>query len=352
MLKRPTVFVIGAGAGVDIGMPVGATLSADIGEKLDLRYGETDEGHGRISGHPGIEAALRRYAQAANVNYNDFRSAGTMIKTGAPYAGSIDNFMNSHRDNERLAVCAKLGIVHTILDYERNSALYREKSVPNSFRDDDRVKKSWLGDLIRMLVDEVAAADMKHIFNNFCIINFNYDRCIEQFLFHAIQEWSQRGEGVVAPLFSRLNIFHPYGSVGRLPWQVSEKKPRVEFGGSSFGEDDLTVLIDQMKTYHESVEEGDELFKMREELWKAQQVIFLGFHFHKQNMDLLVVPDDARPRPPWSYATVMGRPAAAVNAIKTAISKTLRNQQEGKFIETVDGDCKKLFHEFRSTWMA
>ena len=157
---------------------------------------------------------------------------------------------------------------------------------------------------------------------------------------------------MVGPLFESLKIFHPYGVVGLLSWQRSQTKPRVDFGGSSYGEDDLLGLIEGIKTYHESIKEGDELFSMREELWKAQQVIFLGFHFHKQNMDLLIVPEDARPRVPWAYATVVNRPSADVKAIKTTISRTLHMKPEGEFIETANGDCKKLFFEHRSTWLA
>ena len=40
MIKRPTVFVIGAGAGVDLGMPVGEKLSAIIAQKLDIRFAD------------------------------------------------------------------------------------------------------------------------------------------------------------------------------------------------------------------------------------------------------------------------------------------------------------------------
>jgi hypothetical protein len=173
MLKRPTVFVIGAGAGVDVAMPVGETLSTEIGDKLDLRY---EHGYERTSGHPEVETALKRYVKAREGNYNEWRAAGTTIKKGVHYARSIDNFVNGHRDNEKLAVCAKLGILHTILVYEKHSALFRENRVPSAFRDEAQVRKSWLCDFLHILLNQIVVAEnIKQIFNNLCIINFNYD---------------------------------------------------------------------------------------------------------------------------------------------------------------------------------
>src|SRR6476661_8973738 len=111
MLKEPTVFVIGAGAGWDIDMPLGSTLSSQIASKLDIRY----DVYTKISGDDEIAEALKRYVKTHNGgDFNDWRAAGVSIKDGVQYTRSIDNFVNSHSNNEKLAVCAKLGILHTI----------------------------------------------------------------------------------------------------------------------------------------------------------------------------------------------------------------------------------------------
>ena len=66
------------------------------------------------------------------------------------------------------------------------------------------------------------------IFKHLTIVNFNYDRCVEHFLFHAMQAWSLKDEREIAELMKGLNIYHPYGSVGDLPWQSGDG---IEFGG-------------------------------------------------------------------------------------------------------------------------
>jgi hypothetical protein len=60
MFRRPTLFVIGAGAGADVNMPIGARLSDLIAGKTDIRF---EGGYNQISGDPTIMAALRRIAK-------------------------------------------------------------------------------------------------------------------------------------------------------------------------------------------------------------------------------------------------------------------------------------------------
>jgi hypothetical protein len=177
MLKRPTVLILGAGAGVDIDMLVGEKLSAAIAEKLDIRF----DANKLINGQPEVVASLRNYAKLQNAQFNEYRTAGVLIKKGVHYSRSIDSFINSHRHNEKLAICAKLGIIHTIFQYERGSAIYR-KERRHAFRDETKVRNSWLGDLFNLLIRDVyVEGNLSEVFTNLTIINFNYDRCIEQF---------------------------------------------------------------------------------------------------------------------------------------------------------------------------
>jgi hypothetical protein len=116
MLRRPTVLILGAGAGVDLDMLVGEKLSAEIADKLDIRFDDRDR---LKSGPPEVTESLRRFARGREINFNEFRQAAVLIKQGVHYSGSIDSFINSHKHNEKLAVCAKLGIIHTIFAYEK-----------------------------------------------------------------------------------------------------------------------------------------------------------------------------------------------------------------------------------------
>jgi hypothetical protein len=43
MFHRPTLFVIGAGASTEAGMPIGPKLAAAIGKKMDIRFERFNE---------------------------------------------------------------------------------------------------------------------------------------------------------------------------------------------------------------------------------------------------------------------------------------------------------------------
>jgi len=65
-----------------------------------------------------------------------------------------------------------------------------------------------------MLTEGVKCADVDEIFNNVSIVCFNYDRCIEIFLKEALITYYKIDEIKSVDLVGRLNIIHPYGSVG------------------------------------------------------------------------------------------------------------------------------------------
>jgi hypothetical protein len=78
MLRQPTVIVVGAGAGVDIDMPVGSVLSGTIASKLNIRF---DAGQ-RVSGDDIIADALRRVAKERGDNFNEWRAAACAVASG------------------------------------------------------------------------------------------------------------------------------------------------------------------------------------------------------------------------------------------------------------------------------
>jgi hypothetical protein len=59
---------------------------------------------------------------------------------------------------------------------------------------------------------------------------FNYDRCIEQYLFHALQDYYGVSPHEASAMMASLKIFRPYGKIGDLPWQSQEGA--VPFGKS------------------------------------------------------------------------------------------------------------------------
>lgn len=210
-----------------------------------------------------------------------------MIAEGIKYSRSIDNYVHSHSDKEAVKTVAKIAIVQTILDAERACHISIDPQVhPPRFKDERRAHKSWLSDFFTVLQDGIVESkNLDEIFDNLTIINFNYDRCIEHYLFHVMQRlYPSKGEGHLTGLLNqKLKILHPYGLVGNLPWQ--SRTNFVQCGGGAGN--NQAALSNQIRTYNEEVDDKQKIADIRGALAEAQLIMFLGFHFHKQNVELL-----------------------------------------------------------------
>jgi hypothetical protein len=168
------------------------------------------------------------------------------------------------------------------------------------------LSKSWLYKLFRFIWTGVRLDHLDEIFKNISIINFNYDRCVEQFLVRAIQVAYELSDVQAQNVVRKLDIVHPYGQVGSLPWQ-EQVGAQAAFGAENA---DLRSVAAGIKTLTEQAHDRDEIESWRQRLRVAEQLVFLGFAFHPQNMELLHL-GDSQKAPPWprAYATVFRVPA-------------------------------------------
>jgi hypothetical protein len=100
MLQRPTVFVIGAGAGDGLNMPLGDRLSEIIANDVDFNFHESGNLH---KGNSRIYGALRRIKKMGvwDGSGPDFVAAGRMISGGVRYTKSIDNYIHAHMETKQ-----------------------------------------------------------------------------------------------------------------------------------------------------------------------------------------------------------------------------------------------------------
>ena len=111
MFKRKTLFVVGAGASHEFGLPVGKTLASIIKNKMDIRF----EGMNSHIGHGDIDLYVHLTGQLRN-DVNEFQQAAWLIRDGIGLAQSIDDFLDLHRTNDYVNVYGKAAIVKCILD--------------------------------------------------------------------------------------------------------------------------------------------------------------------------------------------------------------------------------------------
>lgn len=281
MFEGNVVFVVGAGASVDFKFPMGEQLKDQIAHKLDIRFNS----HDLLSGDRQVVEALRVLARRDGLqSINPYLLSARSIAAAMPQAISIDNFLHTHADEADLVLLGKIAIASSILDAERASTIYL-KPEDRSF-DFTKTKNVWHNTFCKILTENVQRSSIHDLFENVSFITFNYDRCIEHYLSHWLSNYMRISLEEAEFAMSTLTIFHPYGQVGRLPWQQSPDV-KVRFGGE-VNASDLVAVSEQIRTFTERVESGS-VAPMRERIAAADIVVYLGFSYGRMNLDLLEI---------------------------------------------------------------
>lgn len=286
MFSQKTVFIVGAGASKELGLPMGDELKGKIGNAVAFTF---PDGYDPRGGDQTVYWAAKHYAESLGQrNANPFWHAGRSIKAAMPQAISIDNFLHTHSDNEHIVLMGKLGIAVSILKTERNSTIYGDPS--HEKLNFEGIKESWHATFIKMLTENFQKNDLANLTKNVSFITFNYDRCIERYFAKAIENYLCIPQSAAEQIVNNITIIHPYGQVGRLPWQ-----PQGKVG---FGEEpnhaDLLEIAQQIRTFTERVEEETLLAQIRDLISEAEQVIYLGLSYGKMNLDLLSLNDSGK----------------------------------------------------------
>jgi hypothetical protein len=212
MFDQKTLFIVGAGAGVEIEMPVGEKLSYMIAEKTQIKH--QDDSEELRSGDAQIARVIRQLTSDRGLEYDTWRTEACAISEGIQHSRSIDAYLNTHKDSEAIQIAGKLAIAQCILEAEDKCHLQREHG---RWRVVDKARESWFPDLFYLMQDGVGKSDdITQIFTNVSFITFNYDRCLEQYLFHAIKDLYRTSETETAKIMGAIEIHRPYGQVGLL----------------------------------------------------------------------------------------------------------------------------------------
>lgn len=284
MYTARTTFVVGAGASLELGFPTSDLLKSQISEAVNIGF---EFGNRQIKGDYQIAEALRGYAdhyKGQSDEYNKYLHAGWHIGTAMPQAISIDNFVDSQED-EYVTAVAKLGIASCIIDAEKH-CLERYKSRDKGEKIEWILfQENWIHQLFQTLNEGTKKSEIENLFSVTNFIVFNYDRSLEYFLAMAISNYYGVDSAKAFDLVSKATFLHPYGQIGRLPWQKSNL-PVQDFGSSE--KRNLLDISKSILTFSEQVDEKVDLASIRKAIGESTQIIFLGFAFHPSNMQLLV----------------------------------------------------------------
>ena len=276
MPRETTVIVVGAGASQEAGLPTTPQLKRTIAKYLDMKF----EPSGALGGDPEIAEVLHTRG-----DINQAISACRQISDALPQAMSIDNFIDAHQGNSEIEFFGKLAIVRAILEAEKRSRLYVDPSNIYNRLKFGSVEETWFNMFWQRISENCQADGLKERLASVVFIVFNYDRCIEHFLYHSIHNYFGLGKDQAATLVNSMQVYHPYGMVGSLPW--TDGPAPMEFGAEPTSQD-LMRLAEHIKTFTEGTDpDASEIAAIRNHVIQADRLVFLGFAYHRQNLELL-----------------------------------------------------------------
>lgn len=342
MLKRKTVFVLGAGASEEFGFPLGGQLVPAIEQAVDIRY---EMGSQLVSGDPKIAYALKKKFIGPDGDakpYNDVLHICKRLKQGlAQGPTSIDTYLDAHSQDTNMIYVGKLAIARLILAAEAHSLLREADGTDINIQS---VKDTWLPKLRELLFAGTKKERASECLRNAVFISFNYDRCLEHFLYYSFRKYMHLDDAQAADCMRELKLFFPYGSVASLPWQSWKKSDDLKLG---FGADPVDSLLhsssNRIRLFTERVNDTAQMTEIHRALSEAEQVVFLGFGFHQQNMELLTIKQRAMTA--HVFGTAYRQSSQNMAAIKNSIEQALALGPAPKAQLLPDAKCAQLFDD-------
>lgn len=341
-MNNKSVIIVGAGASNELGLPTGAELKQKISSLLNIRFSGIKT---QIVGDKTIERAIYAFSFEKDDDYNQYISTCLHIRDALPQTPSIDNFIDLHRNNEKIELCGKLAIVRAILEAEASSKLFTGLKTSNAKPNFPRLETTWLNKFWQLLTENCQIEDLGERFESIGLVVFNYDRCIEQFLFYSLQNVYGINENDAAQLVNTIDIFHPYGVVGNLPWQKKD-------GIIAFGEEpeaqQLLELANQIRTFTEGTDpDSSEIESIQWSVSQAEMVLFLGFAFHKLNMQLIMSEKTATQgtNSTYYFATAIGVSDSDIGIVENQIKMRSRSKNKRFYLRN-DKTCSQIFDEY------
>jgi hypothetical protein len=289
MFKKNVVLILGAGASHECGMPLGAELKESVRNIIRFRFEPYN--HDPIKGDRELWQLLR--SQFGLERANKYSQAGNELAEIISTFVSIDEALNYFSAKEEALELGKIAITYAILNAEMRSKLRLGKDGKN---DISSLDDSWYREFFDMTLASMKLDDVETAFQNITIVNFNYDRTFEYYIYLALQKRAAVSADAAKKIVSNLTIIRPYGSAA----------PVNLDSGLMTNHHALYDLSKRIRTYTEQVDTT-----MPERIGAALDacdlILVLGFGFHQQNMILMehAASKRVRKRRP-TFATVKG----------------------------------------------
>jgi hypothetical protein len=339
-----TVYIIGAGANTEVNMPDGLKLVKDIINLYSFRvnnYSQIDSGDKQIR-----ETAIK-LLESKNVKSNDaIIEYINKYKESLVEVTSIDRYIKINSEKKLEGLFCKLGISKSILDAERNSKLKNY-----NIRDNEDIReRTWYEPFFNLIQHDYNFDDLSTALKSITIIDFNYDRCINYYLFYKLKKVYNESDELVRNKLKELTVISPYGKLGDITEMKESNDNELYFGEYAASCNELDKISKRIVTYSENSDiTKSNIDKCHRALANANRIIFLGYHFHKQNDELLfkknVLPSDlTKPNPDLCYGTAYKIEKERLDVIKKRLIKN--SMLDEKRINLFNLTCKSFFDRY------
>jgi len=271
LIRKPTVFVLGAGASAPYGFPLGIDLVDQIWAEILLTGANFPKISTRLQ--PLIDPQLKERLLAGHSKDHVERFANA-LRGMRPY--SIDTFLETRP--EFLDV-GKAAIADVLL---RAEAAADQTEPP--------VNLDWYRYLLNTVFLRKNVENFQTQVRQLRVVTFNFDRSLERALWNGVRFGFGLDENQAAELVKELRIHHVHGRLGKPNWLYPGSADATKYGAT--GGDLLTATpkaVAFIRVVHEDGPESD-LEKAREALKGASTVYFIGFGFDERNVQKLDMP--------------------------------------------------------------
>ena len=336
MIRSKTALIIGPGAGFEIEMPDRRELLNKVAQGFDFARLGTEL---QTRDMQVLAAHFDKFGRQLGANGERLKEAAGNIRIASRVGASIDSILEQMSHDNLASAAGKLAVIYYTLQAEARSPLALEPRVEGDLP--LRGTENWLYQLGKLLTSGVPRNMADKAFENLSIINFNYDRSIQHYLpFVVSMAFGMSLNEARQMVGQKLNITHPLGNAGRLPWEPGEN-PDVEWGNEEPW--NIHNLVKEIQTASERMRNRQYVSGLHSALAGSKKIIFLGFDFDPAVMDFLF--DYSLSHDPDVLAAVqnMNQPATAA---AYRLLKRSTGIEEDELISIIDKRCFEFLRDY------
>lgn len=328
-VMQSKTFIIGAGASTEFGptgaMPIGTALANIIQQMAESNFES-----------PNSDSSTIVSAIAMNEGFGDAHNqALRRLRDSVASKDSIDDFVNEWCHVMHLERVAKLAIAQAIVDAEGRTFLAsagQTGASPAAMM--NLMRGTWLDRIVRYTNPAIQRARLSDALASCTFITFNYDRCIETYLYEYLSAGMGLSHEDAANAVRRIRIVHVYG----LPDQIPSLGGRTEFG--SVEARGLSHAAAGIRTYCETIDSKAQ-WEIRDIVYNSDVLVFLGCAFHQQNLSILF--PDGMPKTKV-FGTILGMRDARTARLETFLSG--RDETSRNLVRLHQMTCAQLIDQY------